>query len=122
MLLIVFLYVLPSCVGRVNLIGEHIDYEGYSVLPMAVRQDAIVGIRVNHSEKILRIANVNDKYPMCTYPADPEQVIFSSLILLCRIMECCTSMELVYCGQLRWLVPIFDFIASVQSSSLHDVL
>ncbi|XP_027120984.1 galactokinase [Coffea eugenioides] len=61
--------------GRVNLIGEHVDYEGYSVLPMAVRQDAIVGIRVNHSEKILRIANVNDKYPMCTYPADPEQEI-----------------------------------------------
>ncbi|PWA66606.1 mevalonate/galactokinase family protein [Artemisia annua] len=64
--------------GRVNLIGEHIDYEGYSVLPMAIRQDTIVAIRkrdAGESEKFLRIANVNDKYTMCTYPVDPDQEI-----------------------------------------------
>nr|XP_016446183.1 PREDICTED: galactokinase-like [Nicotiana tabacum] len=65
--------------GRVNLIGEHIDYEGYSVLPMAIRQDTIVAIRKcdsNESEKLLRIANVNgDKYTLCSYPADPLQDI-----------------------------------------------
>ncbi|XP_059433903.1 galactokinase [Corylus avellana] len=64
--------------GRVNLIGEHIDYEGYSVLPMAIRQDTIVAIRrqdKGEAEKVLRIANVNDKYTMCTYPADPEQEV-----------------------------------------------
>uniref|UniRef100_A0A7C9CS37 Galactokinase n=1 Tax=Opuntia streptacantha TaxID=393608 RepID=A0A7C9CS37_OPUST len=62
--------------GRVNLIGEHIDYEGYSVLPMAIRQDTIVAIRKRgpNDEKILRIANLNGaKYSMCTYPADPNQ-------------------------------------------------
>ncbi|KAL3634667.1 galactokinase [Castilleja foliolosa] len=62
--------------GRVNLIGEHIDYEGYSVLPMAIRQDTIVAIRKVEGEKVLRIANVNsDKYTMCTYPADPDQEV-----------------------------------------------
>ncbi|XP_073303368.1 galactokinase-like [Primulina huaijiensis] len=65
--------------GRVNLIGEHIDYEGYSVLPMAIRQDTIVAIRKcdeSGAEKVLKIANVNsDKYHMCTYPADPDQEI-----------------------------------------------
>ncbi|XP_076922357.1 galactokinase-like [Bidens hawaiensis] len=64
--------------GRVNLIGEHIDYEGYSVLPMAIRQDTIVAIRKRdtaESEKLLTIANVNDKYTVCTYPVDPDQEI-----------------------------------------------
>ncbi|KAK4433857.1 Galactokinase [Sesamum alatum] len=61
--------------GRVNLIGEHIDYEGYSVLPMAIRPDTIVAIRKVAGEKELRIANVNEKYSMCTYPADPDQEI-----------------------------------------------
>ncbi|XP_028109771.1 galactokinase-like isoform X1 [Camellia sinensis] len=64
--------------GRVNLIGEHIDYEGYSVLPMAIRQDTIVAIRkrdAGEPEKRLLIANVSDKYPLCTYPADPNQDI-----------------------------------------------
>ncbi|MCL7022133.1 hypothetical protein MKW94_025168 [Papaver nudicaule] len=65
--------------GRVNLIGEHIDYEGYSVLPMAIRQDTIIAIRKHddsESPKQVRIANVNEeKYTMCTYPADPEQDI-----------------------------------------------
>ena len=53
--------------GRVNLIGEHIDYEGYSVLPMAIGLDVVVAVKVvleENEEKeankaILSIANVN---------------------------------------------------------------
>lgn len=48
------------------------------MLPMAIRQDTIIAIRkhgADESSKMLRIANVNDKYAMCTYPVDPDQEI-----------------------------------------------
>ena len=70
------------------MIGEHIDYEGYSVLPMAIRQDTVVAIRRRdpNDEKVLRIANLNDaKYPMCTYPAYPSQVHLQFMGLECLI-------------------------------------
>lgn len=65
--------------GRVNLIGEHIDYEGYSVLPMAIRQDMIVAIRKSDSGQV-RVSNVDDKYPVCVYPADPDKVAMCSAL------------------------------------------
>ena len=49
--------------GRVNLIGEHIDYCGYGVHPMAIDQDIIVcGMKANEGGKI-RLINANgEKY------------------------------------------------------------
>ncbi|CAL9696795.1 unnamed protein product [Knipowitschia caucasica] len=47
--------------GRVNLIGEHIDYCGYSVLPMAIEQSILAAVTVNKSGRF-QLANTNSQY------------------------------------------------------------
>ncbi|XP_046863679.1 N-acetylgalactosamine kinase-like [Xenia sp. Carnegie-2017] len=47
--------------GRVNIIGEHIDYCGYGVLPMAIEQDIIMAVVPNDKEQIV-LANVDKKF------------------------------------------------------------
>lgn len=80
------------------MIGEHIDYEGYSVLPMAIRQDTIVAIRKNESEKLLRIANVNEsKYTMCTYPVDPVQV---------HLFKNFSALQISFLHRIGYLCPV----------------
>lgn len=65
--------------GRVNLIGEHIDYEGYSVLPMAIRQDTIVAIckrEPSEGPGEIHIANMHpEKYEPVSFSTDPHQDI-----------------------------------------------
>lgn len=48
--------------GRVNLIGEHIDYCGFGVLPMAIERDVIIVGATTDDDTKVRIANVNPKY------------------------------------------------------------
>lgn len=55
--------------GRVNIIGEHIDYSLYSVLPMAITFDALFAVSASPvadgaTSFTIRIANVEgDKFP-----------------------------------------------------------
>lgn len=44
-----------------NLIGEHVDYCGYPVLPMAVAQNILVAVQRTDDEN-LYLRNTNPKY------------------------------------------------------------
>lgn len=60
--------------GRVNLIGEHIDYEGYGVLPMAIALDTIVAVR--RSGDSLQLSNLDEgRYQDISFPIDPAQEV-----------------------------------------------
>jgi galactokinase len=48
--------------GRVNLIGEHIDYNGLSVFPMAIQRHTVVMFRPR-SDAWVHIANTDPQYP-----------------------------------------------------------
>lgn len=62
--------------GRVNLIGEHIDYALYSVLPMAIDRDVIMAIATTDShDPTVIIGNVDVNYPECHFCHDQDKIV-----------------------------------------------
>lgn len=63
--------------GRVNLIGEHIDYCGYSVLPMALSQDIMMAVGPAETAR-LHLTNLESQYPEVTI--EESDIEFPKLI------------------------------------------
>ncbi|KAJ3119385.1 N-acetylgalactosamine kinase [Nowakowskiella sp. JEL0407] len=47
--------------GRVNIIGEHIDYSGFGVLPMAIDHDILIAVSKTEDEYV-SVFNVEESY------------------------------------------------------------
>ena len=58
--------------GRVNIIGEHIDYEGYGVLPAAIEKDCLIAVGYNDGDQVAINHAHKELYPACKLPVDPE--------------------------------------------------
>ncbi|XP_053675271.1 N-acetylgalactosamine kinase-like [Anopheles nili] len=49
------------CSGRVNIIGEHVDYCGYPVFPMAIEQTILLAVAPS-DDNLLHIKNVDNNF------------------------------------------------------------
>ena len=56
--------------GRVNLIGEHIDYCNLAVLPMAIQLDVRIDFRLRSDARI-RVANTDPAHAKVEFDAAP---------------------------------------------------
>jgi galactokinase len=52
--------------GRVNLIGEHTDYNGLPVLPIAIQRETLIALRPRDDD-IVRAANLDPRYHLAKF-------------------------------------------------------
>ncbi|WFD30326.1 galactokinase [Malassezia sp. CBS 17886] len=76
--------------GRVNLIGEHIDYVGFSVFPAAIEKDIVMAAALLPSETPGLTCELHNMAPR-----------FAPTTFSCHVSDA-ASIELVHSGATRW--------------------
>lgn len=62
--------------GRVNLIGDHTDYNGLPVLPMAIQRATTLLVRPR-TDAVIKISSVDDRFPSREFAIDQTIVPFA---------------------------------------------
>ncbi|KAJ1719133.1 galactokinase, partial [Coemansia biformis] len=60
--------------GRVNIIGEHIDYCGFPVFPMAIVPDFLIAVRAT-GDCHIQLVNRDARYPACSFDCSPGSTV-----------------------------------------------
>ncbi|KAI9027124.1 galactokinase [Phycomyces nitens] len=63
--------------GRVNLIGEHIDYCGFGVLPMAIERDVVILGTTTDANSRVHLANSDPKYPAREFDYEGKEKVIT---------------------------------------------
>lgn len=84
--------------GRVNLIGEHVDYEGYAVLPSAISLDVVIAFEAVSPSEGITIANLDaERYSEKHAASDPASLLDKAKLGWATYFMC------GYIGIFEWL-------------------
>lgn len=111
--------------GRVNLIGEHTDYNGLPVFPMALAQEVRVFFRPREDDQV-HLANFHSEFPPRTFPLsaqiekDPPGDWGNYLKAPCQALHRRLGLERGFDGLVQSTVPVASGLSS--SSALVNAV